>query len=124
MFRDVIRLLVIISGVSASTFDQQPLTSGSSGTKDPFTEVFTQMVEKGLKEWHAAGIAISVVDGNDTFAKVSGIIPCNGLPVLTPPTLAGIRVRDPSQRACNARNALVRGLNNQSTHDRYLGEID
>jgi hypothetical protein len=66
-----------IADVSGFGFQQQPLTSGGDSkptAKDPFTEVFNQLIEKGLQDWHVAGLAISIVDGNDTFVKV-GTLP-------------------------------------------------
>ena len=68
--------LVVLLGVSrVSTFDQFPLRPGkqpATTAGNPFTEEFSQFVQVGLQSWHVAGLAISIVDGNDTFAKVCG----------------------------------------------------
>lgn len=83
---DAIRLVILLGLGAAKALDQQPLTSGSRDAKDPFTDTFRQLVELGLEKWHVAGLAISVVDGNDTFAKGFGFATLPNVPA-TPETL-------------------------------------
>lgn len=52
--------------------NQQPLKRPSSASRSPFTTDFARIVELAMQEWHVAGLAISVVDGNDTFAEGFG----------------------------------------------------
>jgi hypothetical protein len=58
----------------AAAVDQQhpliPEETPSLSSKNPFTEKFADFVAQALQDWHVAGLAISVVDGNDTFAEV------------------------------------------------------
>ena len=52
--------------------DQKPLISagtnkGSSAAKNPLTHEFGDFVRDLLREWHVAGTAIGVIDGDDVF---------------------------------------------------------
>ncbi len=48
---------------------QKPL--GGAGDKaTPFTAEFGKFVADTLERWHVPGIAISIVDGHDTWAEV------------------------------------------------------
>ena len=52
---------------------QHPLSPNrhdASSSRDPFTSDFSAFVEQAMIDWHVAGLAISVVDGNETYAKV------------------------------------------------------
>lgn len=55
------------TGQAALAATQQPLTRGPT---TPFDKVFARLVSKTLERWHVPGIAIAVVDGNDTWAEV------------------------------------------------------
>ncbi|KAK0391674.1 hypothetical protein NLU13_1173 [Sarocladium strictum] len=75
MSTNVLRLVAWFGAAAATGFDQQPLTTveeQASGARNPFTDEFAQIAEQGLQDWHVAGFAISVVDGNDTFATGFG----------------------------------------------------
>jgi CubicO group peptidase (beta-lactamase class C family) len=39
--------------------------------RTPFDETFDAFVEKLLQEWHVPGMSVAVIDGDQTFAKVS-----------------------------------------------------
>lgn len=39
-------------------------------TSSPFTASFDKLVSQNLDRWHTPGLAIAVIDGNDTFSKV------------------------------------------------------
>lgn len=47
---------------------QKPLYRPASSS--PFTAEFDQLATESLERWHTPGIAISVVDGDETYAKV------------------------------------------------------
>lgn len=54
---------------------QKPILGGGArvedgGGKGPLTEEFGTFVEGLLAEWHVPGLAIGVVDGNDTWTEV------------------------------------------------------
>lgn len=70
------RLATCFGAVAVFSLEQQqPLTPPGRHlpprAQNPFTEDFAHFVKKALHDWHVAGIAISVVDGNDTFAEVN-----------------------------------------------------
>ncbi len=46
---------------------QIPLTDH---TASPFTESFDKLVNQNLEKWHTPGLAIAVIQGEDTFSKV------------------------------------------------------
>ena len=46
---------------------QVPLTDQ---TASPFTESFDKLVKQNLEKWHTPGLAIAVIQGEDTFSKV------------------------------------------------------
>lgn len=51
---------------------QIPLTDDSDYDKyEPFTSEFNTYVEDIIDQWNTPGLAISVVHGQDTFAKVT-----------------------------------------------------
>ncbi|WP_234038601.1 hypothetical protein, partial [Erythrobacter sp. YJ-T3-07] len=60
--------------VIADTAAQQPLTQwyGENASKDGIqdTAQLDRYIEHVMKEWHAPGLAVSVVQGNTTWAKV------------------------------------------------------
>lgn len=39
--------------------------------KSPLTDEFDALVYSNLDYWHVPGISVAVVDGNETFSKVS-----------------------------------------------------
>lgn len=43
---------------------------GEKGKENPLTEQFDQRIENLLEEWHVPGLAIGIVDGNETWTKV------------------------------------------------------
>lgn len=47
---------------------QVPFNAAAFST--PFTEDFDELAAESLERWHTPGIAISVVDGDETYAKV------------------------------------------------------
>lgn len=65
-----------------------PLTSGGvgrQGEKDkesPLTKEFDKRVEELLEQWHVPGLAIGIVDGDETWTKVNHIRAV--LPYMTP----------------------------------------
>lgn len=46
---------------------QGPLTDLTSS---PFTASFDKLVSQNLDQWHTPGLAIAVINGDDTFSKV------------------------------------------------------
>ena len=46
---------------------QVPLADPPSS---PFTASFDKLVSESLDRWHTPGLAIAVLDGEDTFSKV------------------------------------------------------
>ena len=46
---------------------QIPVTEQSAS---PFTAHFDKLVARSLHRWHTPGLAIAVIDGQDTFSKV------------------------------------------------------
>ena len=53
----------------------EPRSAASGAPADghnasPFTKDFDTLVEELLEEWHVPGIAIAVVDGDETWTKV------------------------------------------------------
>lgn len=46
---------------------QVPLTDMTSS---PFTASFDKLVSQNLDRWHTPGLAVAVIDGEDTFSKV------------------------------------------------------
>ncbi len=60
---------------------KQPLPGAFSAPTEghnasPFTKDFNALVEELLEEWHVPGMAIAVVDGDETWSKV-------GIPIKT-----------------------------------------
>ena len=51
---------------------QVPLTDT---TISPFTANFDKLVSQELDHWHTPGLAIAVIDGEDTFSKVWTSLP-------------------------------------------------
>lgn len=52
--------------------DQKPITGTKKGNDslNPFTDTFSKFARDLLEEWHVAGTAIGVIDGDDIFAQV------------------------------------------------------
>lgn len=46
---------------------QVPLTDSTSS---PFTASFDKLVSENLDRWHTPGLAMAVIQGDDTFSKV------------------------------------------------------
>ena len=42
----------------------------SDPTSSPFTASFDKLVSQNLEKWHTPGLAIAVMQGEDTFSKV------------------------------------------------------
>ena len=72
--RLVAGLFLCASVIQASATDQQqpliPNHRDATTSQDPFTSDFSSFVEQAMQDWHVAGLAISIVDGNETYAKV------------------------------------------------------
>lgn len=51
---------------------QKPISGGGGGGEEqgPLTEEFGSYIEGLLEEWHVPGLAIGVVDGDDTYTEV------------------------------------------------------
>ena len=47
------------------------LGESNSSPKSPFSKEFDGLAADLLERWHVPGLAIAVVDGEDTFSKVS-----------------------------------------------------
>lgn len=47
---------------------QVPLTDPT--TSSPFTASFDKLVSQDLERWNTPGLAVAVVNGDDTFSKV------------------------------------------------------
>ena len=47
---------------------QKSLTESPSS---PFTPAFNALVKDTLDYWHIPGLSIAIIDGNDTFTKVT-----------------------------------------------------
>ena len=45
-----------------------------TSSNSPFTASFDKLAEQSLERWYTPGIAIAVVDGDDTFSKVGNFI--------------------------------------------------
>ncbi|TDZ48393.1 Penicillin-binding protein 4 [Colletotrichum trifolii] len=67
---------------------QQPLASGQLGDDETRAISYDrdQYIEKIMKDWHVPGLAVAVVNGNDTWSKGYGYATLNTTPV-TPHTL-------------------------------------
>ena len=50
---------------------QTPLLSSISS---PFTTKFNEIATSDLHRWHTPGLAIAVIDGDETFSKVSALM--------------------------------------------------
>ena len=61
--------LQLLSFTAQATSQQIPLQSSNHITS-PFTASFDAFVENLLVEWHVPGMAIAVVNGNQTYSKV------------------------------------------------------
>lgn len=61
LFSSVASLLLLVSA------RQFPL---NAPTPSPFTSAFDNLVADSLDRWHCPGLAIAVIDGDDTFSKV------------------------------------------------------
>lgn len=62
-----------LQSIGVHATKQKPISAsghGGSTSKNPFTDEFAKLAKDTLDEWHCAGIAISVVDGDDVFAEV------------------------------------------------------
>lgn len=78
--------LAVVARWAAATLEiptqQQPLLSpplhdsdhgdSSSSTSLPFSTVaFEEYIDGVMERWHAPGMAVAMINGNDTYAKVS-----------------------------------------------------
>ena len=54
--------------LSSQSKDQIPLHREK---ESPFTDSFDNLVSRKLDFWHVPGLSIAVVDGEETFSKVS-----------------------------------------------------
>ncbi len=61
LFVSIASLLLLVSA------HQIPL---SAPAPSPFTSAFDKLVADSLDRWHCPGLAIAVIDGDDTFSKV------------------------------------------------------
>ena len=50
--------------------EQKPLGGGEAASDNPFNPEFDQFVADLLERWHVPGVAIAVVDGEETYTKV------------------------------------------------------
>ncbi|MCJ1461124.1 hypothetical protein MMC28_011506, partial [Mycoblastus sanguinarius] len=62
---------------------QIPMNTPASS---PFTSIFDQLVTENLDRWHTPGLAVAVIDGDETFSKGYGIATFPDEP-FTPSTL-------------------------------------
>ena len=63
-------LLCLLSHPSHAAEQKPIIASERKNFESPFTEDFSKLANDALKEWHVAGLAISVIDGDEMFAKV------------------------------------------------------
>ena len=54
--------------VSALSVQQKPIANPTSSS--PFTASFDKLVSQNLDRWHTPGLAVAVINGQDTFSKV------------------------------------------------------
>jgi len=59
---------VFHSQAAASSASQKPMGGGKPPS--PFTDEFEALVRENLERWHVPGLAVAVVDGDDTWAEV------------------------------------------------------
>lgn len=50
-----------------SAAEQIPLSARRSA---PFTPSFNQFVAENLERWHTPGLAVAIIDGEETYSKV------------------------------------------------------
>lgn len=58
---------------SAVTVLQVPFgheLNDANGQDNPLSRGLDQYIQETIKEWHAPGLAVAVIRGNDTWAKV------------------------------------------------------
>lgn len=55
--------------VTSRATEQKPLRPGDS-SGSPFTDDFASLVDEIREEWHIPGLALSVVDGDETYSEV------------------------------------------------------
>ncbi len=78
-----IMLVALVLAVSATVLDggQQPLLDGADADKppgraaSPFDDTFRALVADTLVAWHVPGVAVAVLDGDETWMEVSS--PCS-----------------------------------------------
>lgn len=96
---------------------QIPISDGpSTQSKNPFTGDFNNYVDELMDEWKLAGMAVAVIDGDDTFTHVrtSHLTHTKSIMKHTLTKTPGIRTLQPPRHKSHARNTLVRWINNQS----------
>lgn len=59
--------LACASTVAAAADTQEPLSSSDN----PFTKDADKFIQDTMQTWHLPGVAVAVIDGNQTFYKVS-----------------------------------------------------
>ena len=62
---------VLLAATAASGFQLRIFSNQNKADKHgPFDEGFEKLVDKTLERWKVPGLAIAVVDGDDTWAQV------------------------------------------------------
>ncbi|KAK1759641.1 beta-lactamase/transpeptidase-like protein [Echria macrotheca] len=62
-----------ITPAFASVTDQKPLSDEPGDSRNPFTHKFKAYASDTLEKWHLPGMAIAVIDGNETFYQGLGL---------------------------------------------------
>lgn len=62
---------VVTAAIIGCTFASETEQKVLKGNDNPLNQNFKEFVEKALEEWHLPGVAVAVVDGDETWAEVS-----------------------------------------------------
>lgn len=105
-------LLTLTGLLSYSVLSEALQFPLSTGDTSPFNPNFDTLVAETLAHWHTPGIAIAVIDGDQTFSKVYtrrawSIGPLNS---------AGLRHRNLTRREGHTFNSLPHSLHHQVFH--------
>lgn len=67
----------LLSTASITSNSQQHIIAGNNdGNKSPFDDSFEKLVNKTMEFWKVPGLSIAVIDGDDSWAKVSRLFHC------------------------------------------------
>ena len=74
MFKIFVTHLSTLGIFALSSATQQEILGGNGNGNSPLNAEFSKLVNETLEMLHVPGVSIAVVDGNEMWAEVSGIL--------------------------------------------------